>query len=172
MYLSEEEKSIKEKIEESLWEFFRLHDQLNQNKIKIDQWNVAIIFKRFAAKSTNTATNSKRENWRNLFAKWLTKSKRSRDNIRRQIAIWQQFQQQQQLVSKSFDARNARLENEKLRDPNNVNRRHHRQIEQKQEANVAVLKNTNSTKWTFANKSIWASIVLECSTFFLWSFKV
>ncbi len=37
--------------------------------------------------------------------------------------------------------------NEKLRDPNNVNRRrHHRQIEQKQEANVAVLKNTNSAE--------------------------
>ena len=44
---------------------------------------------------------------------------------------------------KSFDARNARLEHEKLRDPNNVNRRHHRQIGQKQETNVAVLKNTN-----------------------------
>jgi hypothetical protein len=45
---------------------------------------------------------------------------------------------------KSFDARNARLEHEKLRDPNNVNRRrHHRQIEQKKEANVTVLKNTN-----------------------------
>ena len=60
MYLSEEEKSVKEKIEESLSEFFRLHDQLTQNKIKIDQWNVAIIFKRFASKSTNTAKNSKR----------------------------------------------------------------------------------------------------------------
>jgi hypothetical protein len=60
MYLSEEEKSVKEKIEESLREFFRHHDQLTQNKIKMDQWNVAIIFKRFAAKSTNIAMNSKR----------------------------------------------------------------------------------------------------------------
>ncbi len=62
MYLSKEEKSVKEKIDESLREFFRLNDQLTQNKIKIGQWNVAIIFKRFATKSTNIATNSKREN--------------------------------------------------------------------------------------------------------------
>jgi hypothetical protein len=61
MHLSEEEKSVKENIEESIREFFRRHDQLTQNKIKIDQWNVAIIFKRFAAKSTNIATNSKRK---------------------------------------------------------------------------------------------------------------
>jgi hypothetical protein len=36
MYLSEVEKSVKENIEESIREFFRRHDQLTLNKIKID----------------------------------------------------------------------------------------------------------------------------------------
>ncbi len=136
----------KRKLRESLREFFRLHDQLTQNKIKIYQWNVAIIFKRFAVKSTNTAMDSKRKideiSWQMIDQVKAFERQYTTTNS----DVLTTISTATTTCLKSFDARNARLERETTRSQHS-NRRHHRQIQkQKQKANVAVLKNTNSTK--------------------------
>ena len=131
MYLSEDEKSAKEKIEESLRELFRLHDQLTQNKIKCD-----------------LACSNRFQEIRFKIDKHRDELKEKIDEISLQMidqvkAFERQYTTNNDLTTtaaclKSFDQEMQDL-SEKLRDPN-ILLDDIRQIEQKQEANLAILK--------------------------------
>ncbi len=89
---------------------------INSHRTKSKSTNGMLqSFSRDSLQNRQTSPRTQRENWRNLFAKWLTKSKRSRDNIATTNSDFTTITAAATTCFKIVRWRNARLERETTR---------------------------------------------------------